>query len=493
MRLLPSHTLADAISGLPSRFNYTLAKHLGKGRRCIPLLSALSSGGCLGIVHHLSTTRRQLLLDELREDFRFYLPLVKENSKKLKRLQALYDIAQLITTLQVPIFCLPVELLTEVFRFAVDHLGVAQDTLQRVCKSWSDLIARLWGTLHVGTWTNIESVCKVLRWNSSSMTVAIDTERDAARSVTSEKPYDALRLTWIDTSRWRSLTLHSFPSKSGILGGTPFYPRAPLENLDSLSVGPVCNSSDYINEILEASAPIVTPKLTSLTLATTNALQRLNQLQCAYIYSKLTFLEVNVVKFRQPINFLRHCACLETLKLSGVFSTHLSSEDELPFLQTLHHLRLEKAPIQWMVGRAFKQLKSCILLRLINLHAIDQASIMTLPVCTSIALQSHFVRILAAFHTPMVNALKIECNEWSKPHGSRELNIVWSPRWDQRMLRPKVLSIQILCSDHALLGALKQMATLEELVLMLPHPSGLGVGFFEALCAVPVNPFTGSS
>src|SRR5260370_41919965 len=60
LRLLPSHTLAEAIYGLPSRFNYTLAKHLGKGRRCIPFLSAL------GTIYHLSTTRRQLLLDELR-------------------------------------------------------------------------------------------------------------------------------------------------------------------------------------------------------------------------------------------------------------------------------------------------------------------------------------------------------------------------------------------------------------------------------------------
>src|SRR5260370_33275812 len=55
LRLLPSHTLADAIPGLPSRFNYTLAKHLGNGCRCIPLLSAL------GIIYDISTTRRQLL------------------------------------------------------------------------------------------------------------------------------------------------------------------------------------------------------------------------------------------------------------------------------------------------------------------------------------------------------------------------------------------------------------------------------------------------
>src|SRR5260221_9306892 len=68
LRLLPSHTLVEAISGLPSRFHYTLAKHLGKGHHCIPLLSALSFGGCFGIIYHVSTTRRQLLFDELRED-----------------------------------------------------------------------------------------------------------------------------------------------------------------------------------------------------------------------------------------------------------------------------------------------------------------------------------------------------------------------------------------------------------------------------------------
>src|SRR5258708_16302043 len=37
------------------------------------------------------------------------------------------------------------------------------------------------------------------------------------------------------------------------------------------------------------------------------------------------------------------------------------------------------------------------------------------------------------------------------------------------------------------------MVTLEELCLTLPHPSALGVHFFEALCAVPVKVFTGNS
>ena len=50
--------------------------------------------------------------------------------------QEQYSIARLLTTLQPPIYYLPIELLSEIFLISVNQPGVNQTTLQRVCQTW---------------------------------------------------------------------------------------------------------------------------------------------------------------------------------------------------------------------------------------------------------------------------------------------------------------------------------------------------------------------
>jgi hypothetical protein len=497
-RLLSVHALTEAIfmpGSLPGPFDHTLARGLGLDRHCLPLLSALSSHKYRQMTYRLSITKRQLILDIFHRDLKTHRTSVNGNSRKLECLQGQYNIAQLITTLQSPICYLPVELLDYIFSIAVERLGVNPTTLEGVSRTWRTGAARLWGVLHVCTWTETQPIKAVVERNPSSMTVVIDTAMDEALSVPSQEPYAALAFAWTSASRWRSLTINSFPSKASILGSNKaaLVPRVPLENLQSLSMGIGCDSSQYVKELMEAIASSSTPKLTSLTLAAAAVLQHLNQSQWVHIYSRLTVLEVDIIKFEEPVDLLRHCACLKVLKLSGVVSHRLFSQEELPLLQTLRQLWLQRASIQWMVGRTFERLESCTLLSPVDIHVIDQANVIGLPVCSSILLRSHAVRILAIADAPAVDTIKIECNQWSKPRANLELRSIWSQIREPRMLQPRVLSLKIICGDQPLLEALQHMVLLRELILDLPHPSALGVNFFEAMCAVPTIAFTGKT
>ena len=473
--------------GHPGPFDHTLAKGLALDRHCLPLLSALSSRKFLAMIYRLSTTKRQLLLDNFLEDFKHYgTNVIKGDTSELKYLQEQYTIARLTMTLLAPIYSLPNELLIEIFLFSVEQLGVNQTTLQQVSQTWRGLIPRLWGALQVGTWTETKGIAAVLDQRPLSLNVVIDTTVDNAHSITSKHPYAALEFAWNSTARWRSLTINSFPSNASIVSSkVSFSPHSPFNNLESLSVGPGCQSSDHINEIMEAIASTATRKLTSLKLAAKTVFQKLNHSHWAHVYSQLTVLEVNVSNVTDPVDLLRHCARLEILKLSGVISHHISPGDELPLCQTLRQLWLQHASIQWMVGRTFERLNSCAMFRPVDPHHISHASIINLPACTSVTLQSPLIHILGVFHAPIISIIKIECNEWSKSRANVELGRVWSQRRDQEMLRPKFLSLKILCADQTLLEALRQMDTLEVLVLDLRHPSALGAYFFEALCAVP--------
>jgi len=492
-RFLSPYAPSEVVSGLmslPGPFDHTLARGLGLKRHCITPLSAFSSRKCQHIIYRLSIVKRLLLLEALLEA---HCSLVEGYSGQLGFLQEQYIVARLIATLQGPIYYLPSELLESIFLISVEQDAVSWDTLQQVCRTWGDLVPRLWGTLRVGTWTKEKQIRGVIGKNPLSMAVVIDTVMDEALSFILKQPYAALALTWTSASKWRSLAIDSFPSSTSALASqVPVYPLVSLKNLESLYIGPGCNSSDCINEIMVAIASIGTPKLTSLKLAATSVFLQLNHSHWAHTYSQLTVLEVYTITVGEPVDLLRHCARLEVLKLSGVISHHLSPDDELPLLQSLRQLWLQRSSIQWMAGRVFERLASCTLLRPVDRHTILQASITILPICTSIRLQSHLIRILAAFHAPIVNTITIECNEWRKPRANIELR-VWGQSWDQRMSQLKVLSLNISCGGQVLLGALQQMVILESLRLDLPHPSALGARFFEAMCALPTSPFTGRS
>ena len=492
LRLLPPHSLSRAINpGLPSPFGYILAKGLSINRHCVSFLSALSSHEFLKSIHQIPPDERHELLEKFRTDFNYHSMWAERGSKELETLQMQYDIAQIIATL-APISYLPNELLANILIISVEQVGVDKTTLLEVCQKWRALVTRLWGELEVGTWTKPKRIERLVEQGPRFLAVVLDTAADEGRSVTSEKPYTALGLAWTSTLRWHSLTINSFPSKANILtNNIPFYPHIPFKNLKSLSVGPKCDSSDAINELMEVIANTEPPNLTSLTFATTMVFQQLDHSRWVSTYSQLRVLVVDGIKIREPIVILHHFACLEILELSGLTLDPPPRHDGLPLLQTLRRLWLKGTSIQWMAGQIFERLESCTLLQPVNPNTISQESIISLPLCTSITLQSHLVGILATFYAPVVNNIKLECNQWSTHRANREFDQVWGTRQRLEMSQLRVLFLKIICDDITLLRALQRMPTLEELSLDLPHPSARGVCFFAALCARPMVNFAG--
>lgn len=491
---LLSHSSPEAAlvsKGVPGPFDHTLARALGVNRHCLPLLSALSSPEYLGMIYRLPTITRRSLLHNFLEDLQCHRAFVKGNTMEEEFLENHYSIARLISNLHAPICRLPSELLSEIFLISVEKLGIQEKTLQLVCRTWRDLVAALWGRLQVSTWTETKSIERLINRGPRSLDVVIDTAEDGDSSFTSEGHHTPLAAAWASASRWRTLTINSLSSTSSVLGSsTILLPHVPFNNLESLSVGTECDVSGGIQEIMEAIASSTTPKLTSLIIAATTAFRQLNHPGWVNLCSRLTTLEVNI-KFREPVDILRHCARLEILRLCGVIVNHLSTQGELPLLQTLRQLWLKRASVQWMVGHVFMRLGSCTLFRPVDPHAINGTSTIGLPVCTSIILESHLASVLAAFHAPMVDQIKFEGSEWSKTRGELELGRVWNFGRGTEALHPRALSLKMLCSDRSLLSALQQMATLEELTLDLPYPSALGASFFESICAIPTSTFTG--
>ena len=369
---------------------------------------------------------------------------------------------------------------------------MSRDTLQMICRSWRGLVASLWGTAYVGTWTNTQAIKALIKRKPLFIAVVIDTATDEALSITSEKPYAALAIACASSPRWRSNTFKSFPSIANILASNvTLFPLIPVEKLETLSVGPNCDLTDGTQKLMEAIALATAPNIIHLAISATNILKEVNRFHWARILTQLTVLEVDVIRVREPVDLLHHCARLEVLKLSGVILYYPSPDDELPFARTLHQLWLKQSSIQWMVGHAFERLENCTLLKPRDPHSFNLTRNIHLPVCTRITLQTHLVRILAAFDAPVARKISIECNQWNKPRGDLELSRVWGQRWGQGTLRPRVLSLKLFCGDLALLEALWHMDALQELVLDLPHASALGAFFFEAMCATPMTPFTG--
>jgi hypothetical protein len=339
-RLLVSHELSGSIFpiALPGPFDQTSIRSLNLGCHCV-LHSAFTSPDWTQMIYDLSATKRRSISDQLLKDLRHRQALVKGNNEEEGSLQRQYSLVQLILSLQGPISGLPNELLGEIFLVSVEQLGVNQDTLQSVCRSWGALITHIWGELQVGTWTDTQQIVRVVNQGPQLLDVVIDTGMDEATSIALETPYAALAIVWASAFRWRSLTINSFPSRADILASNiPYNPHTSYRNLESLAVGRGCDLSDAMEEIIRAITTNATPTLTSLTFAATTAFQRFNTPYLVCIYPHLTVLEVHVVRLGEPVDLLCRCARLEVMKLSGVLLHPPSPNNKLPFLQTLRCL-----------------------------------------------------------------------------------------------------------------------------------------------------------
>ena len=386
-----------------------------------------------------------------------------------------------------PIYRLPVELLSDVFRIVVQEGSHSPAHLMRVSRLWHDIaigLSALWSKLKLGRLADPERVELWLeRTGKWPLQVEIDIAGVLRGSPCVDGSYRALSATFENAYRWRTLELISLSSE-GNSTWRSLRLCQPLTYLESLSIESTCRVDHTNAQLVEDICLNATPRLTVMNLHSPSAIVLIAPLRVQFL--ALTILRVSVDRMETPVEILRHFHRLEVLEARRLCLPWYSLDIDLPLVHTLHSLLLHGVSIQWMVGRRFNRLQSCSIFSprsqdthfgLLHIH---------LPACTAITYDGGSTEVLGQFDGPTVGTMVVRSNVWNQFQGNMDLQNIWGGHRLTDILRPRVLRLGIQCSDQALINMLRHHRDLEELELYLPRPSSLGRIFFDSLIATPV-------
>ena len=401
----------------------------------------------------------------------------------LAALQRRYYKLQCSVTL---IFCLPVEILREIFDIALDS-GEPRTGLMDVCQDWRRTIegmSNLWTSVKVQAWTTAESVQKTLiRAGGHPLVVEIDIENIDS---TLEEPYSALSVAATSASQWENLTIMSLcQSEQEVQEFNNIFSShlRPMKKLRHIRMDQSM-SSPLPRQLLQNIATSAMGSLDFMEIHSPLDIQYLLQPSHVSIFSSLITFKAGSPRMNQSVNLLPHFNQLEVLELTNLLLP-LYRPGPIPLVDTLHELHLKAVSIQWMGGQVFPQLKSCtIITPPIRSHPLGLH--VTLPVCTSFEIVCKDISLIRNFHVPTVGSLMVKSTEWSAVRGHEQIAhlfrvVIETP------LQPHALHLSIHCPDKVLLPVLMLLPGLEELKLDLPRPSALGKNFFIALLSRPIG------
>ena len=127
--------------------------------------------------------------------------------------------------------------------------------------------------------------------------------------------------------------------------------------------------------------------------------------------------------------------------------------------------------------RTFPKLLECTIIWPHLPEAFLNREPVNLPACGHFTYDDHMLRPLTAVDLPSIDKLMIRNEAWGRPRGSQQLGFIWSPSIHVpvgKILRPRVLHRDTQCYDQHLINAMKMILGVEELVLGLVRPDGLG-------------------
>ena len=160
-----------------------------------------------------------------------------------------------------PIRRLPVEMLAEVFYWAICGNSHPPLELARVNQSWRAVVfslPRMWSSFHFATWTKAEKIDFILeRTGCAPLDVDIDTASDVLKVVDEkEVRYAGMERTLSVASRWRNLIITTFPSKVDVdahwaLTMSPFTIDGLIDALESLKIRNHCEDSSLFEQLLD--------------------------------------------------------------------------------------------------------------------------------------------------------------------------------------------------------------------------------------------------
>ena len=377
---------------------------------------------------------------------------------------------------------LSIEVLTDIFLYAVEAYQMTPYQLVAVCRRWRNVIngmSHLWSTLRLGTYTEIENIAIWLdRSRQGPLTVKIDPRRDI-ESRSNDKPYAGLQYALRSIDQWQSLVIASSPTPEAFGETVNFQAAKAFKHLTSLDLGQRCKDSTTLSHLLDhvSKTAII---LSTMSVCSPCAIILFLQPHRSIVLNMITTLVIDGEGIFEPVSILPLLGNLQVLNASNLLLPNYNTSTNLPFLSTLKQLKLQGVPIQWMAGREFKCLEDCTIIHVLGQELIQLR--IDMPCCRTLAYQGYPISTLLHFCTPQVKKMVLDTHDTKRKRVQQQLNLF---RLDGRLSQLHTLHLTLSCSEGALTNALVHMEHLEELVLSVAYPSSSLERFLMLLAAVP--------
>jgi hypothetical protein len=377
---------------------------------------------------------------------------------------------------------LSVEILTDIFLYAVEAHHMSPYQLVVVCRRWRNVInsmTHLWSALRLGTWTEIENVhLWIERSRQGLLTITIDPHRDA-RKPSGGQPYAGLQYAFSAMDRWQDLVIAGFPPPEAFGYAVDFLTAKNMSHLRSLEVGDRCPDSAALTPLLDHISKTAI-LLSHMTLLVPHAISFFLQPQRHHVLSAVTTLIVDGRGISEPVPILPLLVHLQILEVSHLPLPNYDASTSLPVLSTLKQLTLRAVPIHWMAGREFRCIEDCTII-----HAIGQQSIqqrIDLPCCRTLTYEGHPISTLQHFHAPQVKKILLNSYDTNRRRVQQHLDHLYT---SGKMSQLHTLHLMLQCNEKYLIKVLKYMELLQELLVSIAYPSSFWVNFLESLAAEP--------
>jgi hypothetical protein len=375
---------------------------------------------------------------------------------------------------------LPMELLREIFLYTIESNHMKSGQLAAVCRYWRfviSIIAHLWSTLRVGTWTETEQVVIWLQ-RAFPKKVIIDPQRDSQNP--SDVPmFAALQNAFASTDQWHELSISSFPPEN-LASQLGVEVANPMNLLKMLHVSAGCVDSPSLAHLLNlvpAEAPLCELRL-HLPYASSHFLQP----HWFPILQNLTVLIVNGRNIYEPFELLPTFTQLQTFEADRLRLPFYEPDTNLPLLCTLRKLQLRACSVQWMAGRQLPFIEDCAILLPRHWEVIQQHEVQ-LPSCNKLTYHGHPMTTAQYFRAPKMRAMELKSHDCDDRRVCQHLHHLF--RVDGSISGLTTLHLAIQCSERVLIKVLKYLMPLQELILSISHPSPYLQGFLESLAAKP--------
>ena len=452
--------MSSFVPGAPSSHKERVLVPADNSAPYVDVIRAARSSNILPIPSHLTFIPRQLLTDvNWGPRFKHYVHTPRRSINHW----------------------LFVEILANIFLYAIEAHDMTSYQLVTVCRRWRNVIngmTHLWSTLRLGTWTEIDNVDIWLeRSKQGPLTIHIDPQRDAKNPLSSP-PYAGLQFAFKSVDRWQHLVIAAFPTPEVFGCVVDALTAKPMGQLIFLEVGHRCQDSATLNILLDHISTTAV-LLSQMTLLGIYAISSFLQPERHHVLNSLTTLIVDGKEMSQPVSILPLLVHLQSLDASHLRLPHYDASTILPCLSTLRKLRLRAVPIQWMASREFKRLEYCTIVHVIGQREVQHR--IDLPCCRTLTYRGHPLSTLQHFHAPRVKEMVVNShdNKWKRAQQHLEHLCTL----DGNISHLHTLHLTLQCSEKALMNVLEYMVPLQKLILTIAYPSPFWQSFFESLAA----------